>query len=67
MHARAPCARVKISTRIFGLLMGGEDFKMLFSVCQKSTALGPPPKKNMGPTAPLKSSSLISHPGKAGS
>ena len=23
-----------------------------FSVCRKSTALGPPPKKNMGPTAP---------------
>ena len=23
------------------------------SVCRKSTALAPPPKKNMGPTAPL--------------
>ena len=24
-----------------------------FSVCRKSTALATPPKKNMGPTAPL--------------
>ena len=24
-----------------------------FSVCRKSIALAPPPKKNMGPTAPL--------------
>ena len=51
---------------------GGGSFNMLLSVkifrfVGKVLPLPTPPKKNMGPTAPLKSSRLISHPGKVGS